>query len=329
MGTTRYTEELLRACAASGIRARTGAAIMDSGKEVPPELRRDAAEALEETRELLRSYPSGDGERVGLCLAPRFIPTVSEPAWRGIVSLAREHHLLIHTHACETRDEIDSTRALVGEAPIPYLDRLGALSPRLCAAHGVWLTAEDRDLLRRRGAAIVHCPGSNAKLGSGTADLLALWRAGVRVGIGCDGAACNNRLDPWEEMRRAAHAVASLHGPEVVEPARILEMATREGAEILGLGARIGSLEPGKEADLVVLNPERAAGLWASGDDLHAQVLYGAGREHVEQVWIQGRKIVEGERVRGLPHRRVLQEATRAARALRARVEEPCGSPSS
>jgi cytosine/adenosine deaminase-related metal-dependent hydrolase len=302
---------------------------MDRGSEAPPALLRDAEESLEETEELLRRFPAGEEALVSLCLAPRFIPTVSEKAWRAIARFADRHDLLIHTHACETREEVSRTRRLVHAAPIPYLDRLGVLGTRLAAAHGVWLGDEDRTLLRRRGGAIVHCPGSNGKLGGGSADVAALWRSGLRVGIGCDGAACNNRLDAWEEMRRAAHLLSTRNGPESVDPARILAMATRDGASILGLGSRIGSLEAGKDADLVVLNPARGAALWSAGEDLHAQIVYGAGREHVEQVWIKGRKIVANGVVRGLPVRRVLEEATLAARTLRARAEEECPSLSS
>jgi cytosine/adenosine deaminase-related metal-dependent hydrolase len=326
MGTTRHIEVLLQACDRSGIRARTGTALMDREGEVPPALRRDAGEAIEETLRLLADYPIDGDARVSPCLAPRFIPSVSERAWRAVVDVSRDHGLMIHTHACETREEIEQTERLAGAAPIPYLERLGALGPRTCLAHGVWLNERDRRLLAETGTALSHCPGSNGKLGSGTADLLRLWDAGVRVGLGCDGAACNNRLDPWEEMRRAAHAAALLHGPGAVDPARILAMATREGAEALGWGDRIGRIRPGWEADLIALDPERGPGLWFSGDDIHARIVYGAGSEHVEHVWVRGRRVVRNGRVRGLPARRVFEEATRSARLLRARVEETCRS---
>ncbi len=319
MGTTRHLESILEASAESGMRVVSGTALMDQGDDVPPSLRRDAAEAIEETRRLLSRYRDG---RVGVCLAPRFIPSVSEAAWRLAAAVAEEEALLIHTHACETREEVDLVRRATGMAPFAYLERLGVAGKNLRAAHGVWLGDEDRTVLRGGGAMIVHCPGSNAKLGSGVADVLSLWKDGVVVGIGCDGAACNNRLDAWEEMRRAAHAAALLHGPAAVDPVRFLAMGTADGSRLLRRADRIGSLEPGKAADLVVLHPAAGAGLFSAAEDPHARVLYGAGREHVEQVWVQGEPIVHrGRAVRGGTARAILKDAVRAARTLRERAE--------
>jgi 5-methylthioadenosine/S-adenosylhomocysteine deaminase len=319
MGTTRHIEAVIEAAGESRIRVCTGTALMDEGDDTPRSLLRDVGEALDETRRLLQGRRGG---RVTLCLAPRFIPSVSEAGWRAVASLAGEEGLLIHTHACETQDENVLVRERTGTTPFTFLERVGAAGPRLRAAHGVWICDEDRVVLRRTGSAVVHCPGSNAKLGSGTADLARLWADRIPVGIGCDGAACNNRLDAWEEMRRAAGAVALLHGPRSVDPEAILAMATRVGADLLGQGDRIGSITPGKAADLVVLNPALGPGLWSSGSDLHAQVLYGAGREHVEQVWVQGEMIARRGRHRHLAAGRILREASKAARMIQQRAED-------
>jgi 5-methylthioadenosine/S-adenosylhomocysteine deaminase len=325
MGTTRNTETIAIACEEAGIRAITGSAIMDECAEAPPSLLCDAGETLEETRRLLERFPRGG--RVTLCLAPRFLPSVSEKAWRDVAAFAEAEGLLIHTHACETRDETVSADS---GAPTVFerLEQFGVGSPKLVAAHGVWLADADRAMLRRTGAAIVHCPGSNAKLGSGTADVLRLRRDGVRVGIGCDGAACNNRLDLWEELRRAAHAMALLHGPETVDPEAVLALATRDGARVLGLEDRIGTIAVGRDADLVVLDPSAGGGLWPEHGDPHARVLYGAGREHVEEVWIRGQRAAHRGAVRGLPATEVMNEASEAARRILARMETSWTSPS-
>lgn len=323
MGTTRHLEVILRCCSEMGIRAISGTAIMDEGEGVPEPLQRDLDEALDETRQLMQRYSLAKGGRVGVCLAPRFIPSVSDRAWREIASLAEGAELLIHTHACETRDEVEMTVEKTGSTPFAYLQQVGAAGARLRAAHGVWLdSAQERKILREAGAAILHCPGCNAKLGSGTADVASLWDDGVPVGIGTDGAACNNRLDCFEELRRAAGAIATMHGAASVDPIRVLDMATLTGAKLLGLDETIGSLEPGKSADLVVLNPAAGVGLWSAGDDLHAQVLHGAGRENVEQVWIAGQQIVSLGRLRRFPAARILREATAAAREIKRKVEE-------
>jgi 5-methylthioadenosine/S-adenosylhomocysteine deaminase len=312
MGTTRHIEVIATACEESGIRAITGTAIMDQGADVPPTLLRNAAEAIDETRRLLDRFPP-DG-RVALCVAPRFLPSVSDAAWHLLSDFAAAEGLRIHTHACETEDDVRSAQPPQGRSTFERLEAFGAASPRLVAAHGVWLDDADRAVLRRTGAGIVHCPGSNAKLGSGVADVLRLRRDGIRVGIGCDGAACNNRLDAWEEMRRAAHAMALLHGPEAVDPEAILALATREGARLLGHEDRIGRIAPGMDADLVILDPWSGPGLWPDRGDPHARVLYGAGREHVEEVWIRGRRVVRRGEVRALPAAQVYREASDAAR---------------
>jgi 5-methylthioadenosine/S-adenosylhomocysteine deaminase len=325
MGTTRNIQAILDASAESGLRVCTGTALMDEGAGTPPTLLRNTLESLDETRRLIPAYRDG---RVSLCLAPRFIPSVSEEGWRAVASLAREENLLIHTHACETSEENAFVQEKTGNTPFAYLEGVGAAGARLRAAHGVWICDEDRAVIRRTGSAVVHCPGSNAKLGSGTADVLRLWEDRIPVGIGCDGAACNNRLDPWEEMRRAAAAISLLHGPRSVEPERILAMATRVGAELLDLGAKVGSIVAGKEADLVVLDPAIGGGLWSAGADVHGQVLYGAGREHVEQVWVQGEMIVKRGVHRNLSRARVLREASRAASRLEERAEAIWQSPS-
>jgi cytosine/adenosine deaminase-related metal-dependent hydrolase len=326
MGTTRHIGAVAEVCAETGIRAITGTAIMDQGAGTPTALLRDAREAIEETRRLLPRFPR-EG-RVSLCLAPRFLPSVSDAAWREVAAFAAAEGLLIHTHACETREEARIEGESGQASTFERLEFLGAASPRLVAAHGVWLEDADRAILARTGAAIVHCPGSNAKLGSGTADVLRLRREGVRVGIGCDGAACNNRLDAWEELRRAAHAMALLHGPNAVDPESILALATRDGARVLGLEDRVGRIAPGMEADLVVLDPSAGAGLWPGGGDPHARVLYGAGREHVEEVWIRGARVAHRGTVHGLPAEQVFPEASEAALRLFGRMEPSWTSPS-
>lgn len=320
MGTTRHIEAILEVCDTTGIRAVTGTAIMDEGGGLPAGMRRDALEVIEETASLLRRRRA-EGARTSLCLAPRFIPTVSDAGWRALSEMAEREDLLIHTHACETRGEIRMTMEKTGKTPLAHLEAIGVPMDRVRAAHGVWLSDEDRGAMRRSRCGIVHCPGSNAKLGSGTADILRILADGTRVGIGCDGAACNNRLDIWEEMRRAAAGIALLHAPEKVDAAEILRMATVVGADLLGMGGRIGSIEEGKDADLVVLDPAASAAMWAEGDDPHARVLFGAGPEHVEEVWIAGRRVAERGRVRNLPAETVYDEARTAARRLRGRLE--------
>lgn len=326
MGTTRGIESILDAAEASGLRVITGTALMDRGEETPASLLRPADEAIEETLRLRERRSSGG--LADLCLAPRFIPSVAHETWLSIARLSRRHGLLVHTHASETRSENRLVRKLTGKTPIGYLRDSGVASPRLCVAHAIWITSDDRAVLRAAGASVCHCPGSNAKLGSGAADVLSMLQSGIRVGIGCDGAACNNRLDLFEELRRAAALVSLRHGPESVDPSAVLDMATRAGAAILGRADQIGSIEPGKQADLLLLAPGRGAGLWNAGAEPHAAVLHGAGVEHVDQVWVGGRRVVDRGRgvMRSWSVRAVTREAARAAESIQQRWEAAWGS---
>jgi 5-methylthioadenosine/S-adenosylhomocysteine deaminase len=135
-----------------------------------------------------------------------------------------------------------------------YLATTGLASPRLCAAHCVWVDADEQGLMAEHDIKALHCPGSNLKLGSGVAPVAALRRQGITVSLGADGAACNNRLDMFEEMRLAAGLQAGSAGPGVVPARDIVRMATRDGARTLGIDDRVGQLTPGFAADVIVVD---------------------------------------------------------------------------
>jgi len=193
-------------------------------------------------------------------------------------------------HAAENRKETDIVRERHGTTPIRLLAQLGILDRNSILAHCVWLDAEEIDLLAASGAGVAHNPVSNAKLASGIAPVPALRRAGVPVGLGTDSTVSNNSLDIFQEMKtsvllqRAATLDAHSAGA-----ADAFEMATREGARVLGLGARIGSLSPGKEADLVVLDLHHPLG-WTS-ERVLSDLVYRAGPQHVREVIVAGRTI--------------------------------------
>src|SRR5262249_34066738 len=158
-------------------------------------------------------------------------------------------------HAAESRDEIAIVHEMTGaRTNIEYLASLGLASPHLCAAHCVWADDRDRQLLADHDVKVLHCPGSNLKLGSGIAPVQEMRARGITQRPGADGGACNNRLDMFEEMRLAA-ILQAVRGQPGALPARdVLWMATRAGARTLGLEREIGSLEIGKKADLIVVD---------------------------------------------------------------------------
>ncbi len=303
---------LLDAIDASGLRAFAGQCLMDSGAELPAPMRASTDAALAATEALGDRFDQGPEGRLRYVLNPRFILTCSDPLWAGIRELAGRRGWPIHTHALEQRDETEAVRQLKGgKDEIEYFAEQGVLDADLRLAHGVWLTGGHLERVRKERFSVVHCPSSNLKLGSGVADLVAIRRAGVPVGIGCDGAACSNQLDNFQELRLAALLQKLKHGPGAFSGLDALRLATSEGARALGLHNEIGTLETGKRADLVVLatgHPE----LWGAPQaDPHDLVAFGASRAAVRHVVVDGRLLVEGGRLTHLDLEEILRESGR------------------
>ena len=296
MGTTHHTDAVARAAARAGIRIFFGPAAMDQGPEESHELLQPGAAFLSEVARLASAWDGYDEGRLRLALCPRFVPSVSDSLWKEMANVADFGAFPIHTHGSETQDEVADVRRLTGHSPMTYYASLPTDGARFKIAHGVWLDDEDRAALARMGAVISHCPSSNLKLGSGLADLVALREAGIRLGLGADGAACNNRLDAWSEMRAAAHVQSVLRGPETVEAREILHLATRGGAEALGLGEEAGDLRAGLSADFAILRPQRDPGA-APGrfdDETPEDFLVWSGTAAmVEETWVMGRKVYD------------------------------------
>ncbi|HEX9302549.1 MAG TPA: TRZ/ATZ family hydrolase [Casimicrobiaceae bacterium] len=247
--------------------------------------------------------------RLTFALAPHAPYTVGDATWERIVTYARQLDLPIQTHVAETAFEIAQSRARYGRTPLARLHALGATGPGFIAIHGVHLSPEDIELLATHGGHVVHCPASNMKLGSGIAPIGLLQGRGINVALGTDGAASNNRLDLFGEMRLAALLAKVATGDAAALPAaQILTSATLGGARALGLDNEIGSLVPGKSADIVAVD---LSGLDAVPCyDPISHVVHAIGRESVTDVWIHGQRIVAS---------RALTTADEAAIVTRAR----------
>jgi 5-methylthioadenosine/S-adenosylhomocysteine deaminase len=229
-------------------------------------------------------------------LAPHAPYTVGDPAWDKIVMYARELQLPIHTHVSETAHEVAGSRERHGVTPLARLHQLGATGPGFIGIHGVHLEAADIDLLATHGGSIVHCPVSNMKLGAGIAPVATLLARGVNVALGTDGAASNNRLDILGEARIAALlAKVAAHDPAVLPAQQALEMATLGGARALGLDERIGSLVPGKEADVVAVDLSAADARPCYDPVSH--LVHVTGSDRVTDVWVGGRRVVADRRL--------------------------------
>ena len=220
-------------------------------------------------------------------LAPHAPYTVGDEALKRIGVLAEELDVPIHCHVHETRDEIAQGVQQHGVRPLERLRKLGIVGPRLIAVHSVHLDDAELDLMASEGVSVAHCPSSNLKLASGIANVAGMRKRGINVGFGTDGAASNNRLDPWTEMRTAALLAKAASGDAAtVGAAEALEMATLQGARALGLEREIGSIEKGKAADLAAV--DLASIETQPAFDPVSHLVYAAGREHVTHAWVAG-----------------------------------------
>ncbi len=318
METVRHTGAAFAALEAIGIRATAGKCLMDA-PSAPAGLKETTEAALQEAADLCAKWHGAAQGRLRWCYAPRFVPSCTGPLLRAVSDLAARAGATIHTHAAETPLELQTVKQETGQDEISYLDAVGISGPRAALAHCVWVDEEGIRRLARQQTNVVHCPSSNLKLGSGIAPVPEMLAAGCRVALGADGAPCNNRLDAFEEMRLAALIQKPRLGSDALPAAQVLELATLGGARALGLEAEIGSIEPGKQADLVVLDltgphvvPEDA--------DLVSRLVYGARASDVRHVIVDGRVVVRDGKLKTAKVEEIRREANRHAGSLRKKV---------
>jgi 5-methylthioadenosine/S-adenosylhomocysteine deaminase len=290
METVNHTNEVFSVVEETGFRATLGKCMMDKGEEVPAALQEETATSIAESLTLLERWHGQAGGRIRYCFAPRFAISCTSELLEQVGRLARERRVMIHTHASENSTECEMVEAETGLRNIAYLDRLGLTGSHVALAHCVHLSSHEIEILKTSATNVVHCPSSNLKLGSGIAPIAKLLEEGISVSLGADGAACNNRLDMFTEMRTAALLQKVLHGPEVLPAPRALRMATIDGARAMGLGAEIGSLETGKRADVAVVRLDRLHA--APVADVISALVYSAGASDVDSVIIDGRLLM-------------------------------------
>ena len=320
MGTVHHTHAIAAVLEASGIRAVFGKALMDQGLGVPRGLRETAAVAIEDALAIATRWDGAAAGRLRVALAPRFILSCGEALWRDVREASRERGLLVHTHLAESPSEAAAVRAAVDDTAARYFAAHDVLSPRFVGAHGVWLDADELAALKRADAALVHCPGSNLKLGSGLARVREWKRAGLRCGLGSDGGACNNRLDTFHEMSLAS-GVARVQDPASPLSARdVLSLATLDGAAALGWQDAIGSLEAGKQADLIVIDATGPHMAPFASDDPYVAIVEAARPSDVTLTMVAGRVLYRDGAWSTLDPARVVAEARAEAHGLMRRV---------
>jgi 5-methylthioadenosine/S-adenosylhomocysteine deaminase len=321
METVHDTDVVFEAAAESGIRATIGKCLMDSASDAPSRLQEATQASLDESHALRARWHGAEDGRLQAAYAPRFAVSCSRDLLQAVASLSSENGVLVHTHASESREEIALVRELSGGmSNIEYLASLQLASPRLCTAHCVWVDEREQRLLAEHDVKVMHCPSSNLKLGSGIAPVPEMRSRGITVSLGADGAACNNHLDMFEEMRLAALLQATRHAPGALTAREALVMATRAGARTLGLDHEIGSVEPGKRADVIVVDRDRPHLL--PGRDPYSTIVYAARPTDVRTTVVDGEVLVDGFAPTRMDPQEIAAAASAAARELvvRARV---------
>ena len=318
METVNYTDEVFKVAEESGFRATVGKCMMDKGDDLPPALREKTDDSIRESLALHEKWHGrGDG-RLRYCFAPRFAISCTGQLLSEVSKLARERGIIIHTHASESQTECEVVEHETGQRNIAYLDSLGISGPHVVLAHCIHLDGNEMDTLARTRTHVAHCPSSNLKLGSGIARVNEMLGRDISVSLGADGAACNNRLDMFTEMRTAALLQKVLHGPELLPAGQVLRMATIDGARALGLGSELGSLEAGKRADVIIvrLNEPHTS---PTGDPV-STIVYSAVPTDVATVIIDGQVVMRERKLLTLDQHEVIEQANSEAEELMLRV---------
>jgi 5-methylthioadenosine/S-adenosylhomocysteine deaminase len=318
-GTTAYAdmyyfeEEVGRVTRAAGLRGVLGQTVI----EFPVPDAKTPADALKRTEAFAKEF--ANDELITPSLAPHSVYTLDAKTLSATSDLARRLKIPIQIHLAETQAEIGMSQDRHKLRPVAILDSLKFWVPVTIGAHGVWINDDEIALLKQRNVGISNNPESNMKLSSGTAPVMKYRKAGVNVGIGTDGAASNNDLDMFEAMRQAAFQQKLITmDPTAISAPEALEMATIGGARVLGQQARIGSIEPGKRADVIIVGMSKAR--QQPLFDPVSQIVYASRGDDVETTIVNGRILMRDRKMLTLDEAAVIAEARKAADLVRKAV---------
>jgi 5-methylthioadenosine/S-adenosylhomocysteine deaminase len=296
-----YEDAAGKATKKIGMRAVLGAGILD----FPTKSARTSQECFANAESFIKGW-RGDN-LITPCIAPHSLYTCGTETLKKARQIADKYDIPIHVHLSETKREVEEVRKKQGMMPVDYLDNLGFLDERVLAVHCVWLTDLEIDILVKRRVGVSHCIESNLKLSAGIAPVTSMLKAGVKVTFGTDGAASNNDLNVLSEMSTAAkiHKAIS-EDPTALDARTALLMATRWGAEVLGLGNITGSIEEGKAADLVMadLNKPHLMPLY----NIYSHIVYSMRPSDVEMVMVDGKVVVNDGKLTTADESEILQK---------------------
>ena len=306
-----YMEDVARAVDEAGIRAVLSYGMIDFGDE---EKRKN------EINENLTLFKACDGMangRIKVFFGPHSPYTASEELLIKVRELADEYNMGIHIHVSETQKEIEDVSAEKGLRPFEYLDKIGFLGPDVVAAHSVWLSDNEIEIIKKNNVKISHNPCSNMKLASGIAPVSKLIENDICVSIGTDGASSNNNLDLIEELKTASllQKVSTLD-PKVLTSDEAVAMGTIKGAETLGLESEIGSIEVGKKADIILIDTN-SANMVPDSSSLSSNIIYSANGSNVDTTICDGKILMENKKLVVLDEEEIYKKARQAIKELK------------
>jgi 5-methylthioadenosine/S-adenosylhomocysteine deaminase len=318
-GTTTYAdmyyfeEEIARETRTAGLRGVLGQTII----QFPVADAKTPADGLVRAEAFINAF-KGDS-LITPAVAPHALYTLDGPTLKAARELSRRYNVPALIHLAETRDEVKTAQERLSPSPVAYLDSLGFLGPGVLAAHGIYVSDSEMPLLKAKGVGVSHNPESNMKLASGTAPVTAYLRAGVALGLGTDGAASNNDLDMFEAMRMASllHKLQT-NDPRAVSAQTAIDMATIGGARAMGMDKQIGSLEPGKRADLIVVGMSAARQTPMYEPTSH--LVYVTRGDDVRTTIVNGKVLMRDRKVLTLDAEAILKDARSWAEKVRAAV---------
>jgi 5-methylthioadenosine/S-adenosylhomocysteine deaminase len=304
-----HLDEVARSIEESGMRGVLSAAMFDLI------IKTGVEETMKEGRSKIGQHHNTADERIKVFFGPHAPYTCSEELLIKTKEEAAELDTGIHIHVSETEFEVDTSKKEKGLPPFEYLDKIGFLGPEVVSAHSVWPTEKEMGIIKERGVKISHNPISNMKIAAGVAPVPTYLERGIEVSLGTDGAASNNTLDMFETMKMTALLHKVFGGDASTVPAQsVLEMATINGAKALGMGDSIGSLEPGKKADVIIVDVHTPNLTPFTNPVSH--LVYAASGSDVDTVIVDGRMVMENRQMRTLDPKDTMKFATEQARDL-------------
>lgn len=312
----QYVDAMVEAVDKTGIRACLAKSVMDQGDGLPKAWQKTCEEELNTQIDLFEKYNNTSNERVKIWFALRTIFNNSDKLIVKTKELADKYNTGIHMHIAEIADEVDFAKTRNGLSTVEHLNSLGALGPNLLAVHTVWLTNREIDLFRLNNVKVSHNPAAAMKVVLGFASIPEMLDKGIPVSIGTDGAPSNNRMDMMRDMYLTSliHKGRTLN-PTVVNAEKILEMATINGAKCALLDKEIGSLEVGKKADMIILNPNTIHTL-----PMHnpiGNIVYAMSSENIESTICDGRWLMKEKEILVLDESKLLDEVKEQAKKIR------------